>query len=385
MKIEKAGMQSKSIIDNFFTKKKNNSERYFCIPNAEDPRIIVPLKNKKLFKAGLSIHNTASGKNKLLKSIISLSYPLSSLLKSKIVFSTDSLNSFITQVNKNTGNNEIKNYSVYCGTKGNLNRKLTFLLMDDYGKKLGIVKYPLSKESSDFITNEFEALELLKGIKFNNIVIPQKSVLIDINGILILYQENIFSNANSLPPFLNELITDASVELGNKTLKHDSQTYFNEYRGKLKTLNLDKTIQAKVESIITNVVNHKIPVVTIHGDFVSYNMKTKNGKILLIDWEFSRQGLPLFDLFHFIFQTGIQVRKISCERILFEVLDKNSDNYKFLAYYLNKLGMDEILLRDLFALYLADAFYFDIHLREQNSLSENNFLKTLSLLLSDNK
>ena len=380
MKIEKTGMQSKSIIDNFFTKKNNNNERYFCIPNAEDPRIIVPLKNKKLFKSGLSIHNTASGKNKLLKSIISLSYPLSSLLKSKIVFSTDSLNSFITQVNKNTGNNEIKNYSVYCGTEGNLNRKLTFLLMDDYGQILGLVKYPLTKESSDFITNEFEALELLKGINFKNIVIPRKSALNDINENLILYQENIFNNSNSLTPYLNQVIVEAAIELGNKTLNHDTKNYFDEYREKLRTLNLDKTMQAQAELRINNIINRKIPTITIHGDFVSYNMKTKDDKILLIDWEFSRKGLPLFDLFHFIFQAGIQVRKLSCERILFEVLDKKSVNYKYLIHYMKNADMDDILLPDLFTLYLVDAFYFDIKLREQSSLNENYFLKVLKLL-----
>ena len=273
------------------------------------------------------------------------------------------------------------NLSVYCGTKGNLNRKLTFLLMDDNGQNLGIVKYSLTKESHEFISNEFEALESLKEIKFNNVDVPRRFALIKLNENLVLYQENIFNNANSLPPYLNRAIVEAAIELGNKTLNHDTISYFDEYREKLKTLNLDKTMQAQVELRINNIVNHKIPTVTMHGDFVSYNMKTKDDKILLIDWEFSRKGLPLFDLFHFIFQAGIQVRKLSCERILFEVLDKKSVNYKYLIHYMKNADVDEILLPDLFTLYLVDAFYFDIHLREQSSLNENYFLKVLKLLI----
>ena len=50
-----------------------------------------------------------------------------------------------------------------------------------------------------------------------------------------------------------------------------------------------------------------------HGDFTPWNMfhANKGSKLHLFDWELSERLPALYDLFHFIFQTGILVKRQS--------------------------------------------------------------------------
>ncbi|BAV06887.1 Phosphotransferase enzyme family protein [Filimonas lacunae] len=51
-----------------------------------------------------------------------------------------------------------------------------------------------------------------------------------------------------------------------------------------------------------------LPVTAAHGDFTPWNVMFKKDKLLMIDWEQSKNSMPfLFDLFHFVYQSNILV------------------------------------------------------------------------------
>ncbi|MEZ5173676.1 MAG: hypothetical protein R2850_09280 [Bacteroidia bacterium] len=53
-----------------------------------------------------------------------------------------------------------------------------------------------------------------------------------------------------------------------------------------------------------------------HGDFTPWNCKVKNGELFIFDWEmFTRKGVPLADLFHFIYQQAILVDRVGYKEI----------------------------------------------------------------------
>jgi Choline/ethanolamine kinase len=368
------------MLRNFFTNCGGFKPEYFCIPNAQAPRLIIPVKNKKIFKAGLAVHNTASKKNRIIKELISSSYPLCCLLKGNVIGSSIELNEFIEYINKNIVNKKVSNISFFCGTPGSTNRKLTFLLLDQSGNSVGIIKFPLSGQVAGFIQTENYALMYLNDLEFNKIRVPNKFKLDSWNGNLFLYQENIFNATKSVNTRLTDMIINASIELGKNTLNKDSQPFLNSFGEKINRFMNFESIRNQLLLSLNRIKDIKIPTLSMHGDFVSYNMQIKDGKLFLIDWEFSREGLPLFDIFHFLVQGRYQVKKQSIEKILADITNERSSVTKFFILYLNELGLHKSLIPDLLKLYFFEAMVFDLQIRKQETVNGNHFFKALKII-----
>ena len=66
-----------------------------------------------------------------------------------------------------------------------------------------------------------------------------------------------------------------------------------------------------------------ISVAMAHGDFTPWNTYTTKHKVYVYDWELAEELPLLYDAFHYIFQTGILVKKIP-----FSELQKEVDQFK---------------------------------------------------------
>ena len=68
-----------------------------------------------------------------------------------------------------------------------------------------------------------------------------------------------------------------------------------------------------------------LPFYPCHGDFVPWNAQLVDGRLYLFDWEYAReQGLPGYDLIHFLVSTWALVRRWGPARIVKEVLRRGS-------------------------------------------------------------
>jgi hypothetical protein len=58
-----------------------------------------------------------------------------------------------------------------------------------------------------------------------------------------------------------------------------------------------------------------------HGDFTPWNTRLDGGRLQAFDWEFFHPDAPvLFDRFHWVVQTGVLVKRKSCEEIYQQAL-----------------------------------------------------------------
>lgn len=365
-------------LDNLFSVSSEAEREYLALPNILSPRLIIPLKNWRIFAAGLKIQNTASIKNRIIKNIILFLFPVFNLLSPHKVSITPKFEGTIQTALELLGFGSFSEFSFYVGTSGSINRKITILLLDKHGNSPGIIKYPLSKDSAVYINNEYEALGKLSQYHFPNLITPKKFQTVSVEDKALLFQENILLGASRLSNCLNSVIVDASFELSNYTISTDVSHYLDDLLIRAFELPLDKKLFNQVQVALQLIIEKRVPLVTIHGDFVLYNMQKKESKLALIDWEYSRPGLPLFDLFHFVFQGKYQIEKMKVSNCLKEVFSKkNVDYYKS---YLKKLSIDEDIISALFLLYLIDALLFDIRVKPETKVKENHFYNALRLL-----
>lgn len=369
----------------FFFSSLKNENKYLAVPSINNPRFIIPLKNKKLFQSGLEIHNTAALKNRLIKKILYLSFPLPKLINFQVIYSSNDLNDFLSYVKNKLNIEKLSNAAFYIGTDKNKNRKLTMLLMEENGAKIGILKYPLMKESSYFINNEYEIINKLRNFNFSQIKIPYNIKKLRWNGTEILYEENIFNYCKQISISLDDNIINATIELAQLTMHQNNYGYFNNFIINIKKYLLNHLAINEIFEIIDYIKYKNIPIIQIHGDFVPYNVKIKDNKLFIVDWEFSRLGLPLFDLFHFVFQGKYQIEKMSVEKCLKYVFYKN--NLEKYRYYFGKLDFDinsyeeNKIIRYLFILYLIDNLLFEDKIKVNPSLIESHYFLALNYIL----
>jgi thiamine kinase-like enzyme len=368
----------------FFTDKEKTKNKYLALLNKNNPRIIVPLRNYKLFINGLKIQNTASFKKRIIKKSLIIGYAFFKSIYNNIVYNTTELEELINITKKEIKDNRIFDVSVYVGTAKSKNRKLTFLLMDEFGYNLGILKYPIEKDSRLFIENEFNSLKKIKEFNFNSINFPNEAKLFDFETNKVLYQENIFINTKQLRNELNEIIVNAAIELALKTKGKNIYNYFNKIFNNIGNIKEMNKFKETYKILSVELLNLGFPLIYIHGDFALYNMQSDGERLHLIDWEYFRDGLPLFDLFHFVFQGKYQIEKKSVHKCIRDIFNKN--NTQFYKCYLSRLNLNisqsdmDKIIQELFFIYLIDNLIFDKSIKTNFDFDKSHFYQALKII-----
>jgi thiamine kinase-like enzyme len=179
------------------------------------------------------------------------------------------------------------------------------------------------------------------------------------------------------------LIVDASVELALKTGYKKIHSYFDETLNELNNIKEVNSFRERYESISDELSNLGFPPVAVHGDFVLYNMQSDSKRLHLIDWEYFREGLPLFDLFHFVFQGKYQIERMNVERSIEAIFSK--DNVEHYRYYLNKIGFNanyagsqvDKIIKNLFFAYLVDNLLFQRKITPDLDLNYSQYFQGL--------
>lgn len=364
----------------FIAVNSDNDFKYVAIPSIDNPRLIVSLYNNQLYKTGLMFHNTASIKNQIIKQGLQHLYLFYSNNKKNICTYNFQIEELLETLEKRS-NKKLFISSFYIGTTNNKNQKITIQICDEDFKPVGIVKLPLSSESYAYIENEYNILIKNVDVQFENLLIPRNVFWINSNSITALYEEDILSKFNGIPLELSQEITNINLELLKVEIKKELNSYFSELFNKINEIKLPEEIIKLYENSKNIIINNKIPVVFIHGDFVKYNMKRYKEKIALIDWEFAREGLPLFDLFHFIFQGYTQIKKYKISKVVKKFFTNN--NVKQYLKYLSALNISPELIKPLFILYLIDSIVFEKILKPWLKLNESNYYKALNFFTNN--
>ena len=218
----------------------------------------------------------------------------------------------------------------------------------------------------------------MKQYDFQSFLYPDTFFLLSESSPKSLFQENIFTDSRQVKNGLCHILVSTSCELALKTANDSNPEYLNKLLAQLENTELDLVLHKLVIQAIADLLETEIPSVLIHGDFVRYNMKVRDDKLALIDWEFARIGLPLFDLFHFVFQDQIQIKKRKTANAIKEVFSKQ--NLKLYKDYLLNLDIQDNRIKSLFILYLFDNLLFEKRLKPKNEIDSSNFCQALQIM-----
>ena len=99
-----------------------------------------------------------------------------------------------------------------------------------------------------------------------------------------------------------------------------------------------------------------------HGDFTPWNMYLSDHQLHVYDWELAQDSIPLFyDLFHFIYQSGILLIKQDFSAILREI--KRALRLPGMQNYLKRKNIDPDTYHQIYLLYLI-SYYLNIYVRQ---------------------
>lgn len=370
------------MINELFTKDQKPGTKYIALPNAEEPRVMLSLANKKVFKKGFEIHNTASPLNRLFKNLSTNFSFLLPYIHPKILYPTQKLYELLEAIKQNINQNEISSISVYVGTKNSANQKLTMQLLDDNNVVIGIAKIAYSVPVKKYLMNEVNICKKLSSLSFQKIITPGIKTCFEYKDLLVIVETDIFENGLQSGYNLNDELIDSFAELKLKTENLSSiDLYISRIKACADSLTLPDSIITEILRSQENISKIKFPLVLQHGDFVPYNMKVINKKYALIDWEFAvENGQPFYDLFHYVYQGKYRILKESHEDLILEIMGK-SQSHSLLGKYFGIVGVESGYIRDFFILYLVEALGFEKQIRLDFVLEESHFYKGLVYLI----
>lgn len=249
---------------------------------------------------------------------------------------------------------------IHVGTAGPTQKVVVLLYSSVQQRFVRAIKIPVKEMSYRSILNEFFALERLR---VNELVISPTPIYLN--------REKCIS-AQEIPKGFsinNDANYDPIEILSRLKIAKNSTTLFvklEELKGRLSKLNkLDERVYDDFYPEFEGFEqDYNLPVVLTHGDFKPWNiLQHADGRILIIDWEFSEsEQIPGMDLIHFYHR-----------KTEFDDAGKMGVIYSSLGKYLVLLGVSRIdnhLLETLIKYY---KLWYSIVLLENQYNPEDHF------------
>jgi len=261
-------------INEFFS---NN--KYIVLPSHKKPKVFLAIDNALIANNSFKLYNPFSKKAKFLKNFVFQILPLI-----RPFLNRKKRGGFIEFLE-----NEFKKpfvSSVYIATDNN---KVVLQLQNN--EILGYVKVPLNEEGEKNIINEIKALEILKekkvlNYKFLHLKYKQKNCL---------FIENIEGGSKFLT-------IDLDFEFLKKLKRSRKYILIEHPRIKGLLENSEEWIRKLIFQIINSSKN-EYELVYEHGDFAPWNIKFKDNRFYIFDFEyFEEDGIEYFDFIKYYYQ-----------------------------------------------------------------------------------
>jgi thymidylate kinase len=270
------------------------------------------------------------------------------------------------------------NWAIFTGTTGP-NRKA--ILNIGQGSNACFIKFPFSEIAKANLLKEQHALVQLSKtgaseyFKFpepinnqNTNLFGQKALPID------------KLHASKLP---NDLNLEKFVSWQESTLSKEILPFQCK---EISTTRFSESLLEKVDSLNRWCQQNSINITTAnHGDFTPWNCKMSGDELYVFDWEmYQEKGLPLEDLFHFVYQQAILVDRISVHEIrerIAEMLQHRAVKEFLTRFQLNPLALE------LHYLQRICQYYLDVYSRQEKWHMQVNWLlqtweESISLLMN---
>lgn len=204
-------------------------------------------------------------------------------------------------------------YAFFLGTKGP-NRKIISVGVNQL-KEFFYLKESTSVISNLKVKNEKKALMHTTDLELSSVVIPKiesftnNSLLVKAPSLNEKHNKGAFTESHS--KFFKELYAKSTMF----SSKNDEHSLINYVKYELGQLKQDDRIEnsmiliKSLKKLWQTLKNDHYLFTFSHGDFTPWNMKqTKNG-LYLFDWELAERRPILFDVFHYVYQDEIMVKR----------------------------------------------------------------------------
>jgi len=209
------------------------------------------------------------------------------------------------------------NYAIFTGTKGE-NRKV-IIASGAPNQPNGYLKIPLKGKAKRLTETEGTILKQLEKYSFKTLQIPKSKF--EKGGVWVAnVQPKKYRNATEIEPIHLNALTELFEET-NRLQKLSDIPAWQEIKSDVESIstsdiqnNLSPSKVLKMKGLLHQLKDQFSDQTLIsmgqgHGDFTPWNMFLSQEKLHLFDWELSERLPALYDLFHFVFQTGILVKK----------------------------------------------------------------------------
>jgi thymidylate kinase len=287
----------------------------FCYILNKDKSIrwLIPSLNKQPFY--LSFYNQQSLKAKLYAKSSSLLFALGL----KKVLMSGSFTLFVNETSTLLINDYLKHtsytsYSVFMGTKGP-NRKISIGIVNKQ-EVTHFLKLGTSIHSIVSIQHEKKAYKKISKLNLQSCILPNVK---ETSKVSLIQINNLQEKGSKRLGQLSIQHLDVQKELYEKTLRHsfldNDKSYEEHISIQLKLLRKDNRFSNsslminRIKELYETLDKDLLMTSLAHGDFTPWNMFLNKDKLAVYDWELCKRAPLLFDVFHFIYQNEILVKK----------------------------------------------------------------------------
>lgn len=326
-------------------------DRYFLLPNSNDPRWMIPDSSTKVISKTLDLYQPYKWKARLGKLFTIVGFK-STIIRELwnwervwiALRNPDAIPNIKSELSKHFNEEDIF-LSISSGTLSP-HRKITMQVMDAQGTILGLVKIGMTEVAKKQIEREAHILNDIKSLNLRAVIVPNVLEEWNRNDFKYLLMSSCGEKFTSGPIKIGSTHRDFLKEIYQKTLEYYT------FEAHPAWVNLARNIKkidweglGEYESVLKNSLNHikttfeneRVPAIRVHGDFAPWNTKVFGNLLFLFDWEYSESsGIPFYDLIHWHFQTMSLVKRNHPSRIA-DQLERE----------IRKLNYDELTTTDL--------------------------------------
>jgi hypothetical protein len=279
------------------------------------------------------------------------------------------------------------------GTPGHY-RKATIQAMSCDGDVLAYAKVSDTLQAIELLRQEARLLNRLERLNSLYGKTPRLLGFQERDGTTILVQSSPEPGVREGPTKLEESHVRFLLDVFSLTVDHQS---FAESQALARVRRRIEHLERHMSSVwrdrlskalgisLTTLKPLSLPLGLCHGDFAPWNTCVNRGRLFVFDWEYGHEyGPPFWDLFHFVTQHGILVKKRSGHSLVNALLHPKGTLGNSFAVYANALGLDLKLLPALLTFFLCDvvSFYLEMYDRAgQISPEGHRLLRTWAEML----
>ncbi|MCG8637397.1 MAG: aminoglycoside phosphotransferase family protein [Desulfobacterales bacterium] len=310
---------------------------FAVIPSLKSPVWCISTENKQVSGTGLDLYTPQRWYGRMAKHlvrILNLHRMRHFGFPARLLIALRHPPALLTPCGEDSGPGEIF-FSFSQGAEGPF-RKTTIQAVRKNGIPVLYIKAAETKKAGGRIENEARALSLLNSNPALTGHVPGLLFSGDREGRRLLVQSVVQGTSGPHSPdkllfsFLAKLVGDQRVPLESLPF----------WQARVKDLPVPlgfENLRAKIKTRLTNAL---IPKTIMHGDFAPWNVLVNKGQVRVIDWESCEpEGLPFFDIFHYVLRYGFLVGHWPPQRTLSRI--RTLINSVLFREYLKKTGMDK--------------------------------------------